>query len=55
MKANSPRRVRGPGIGSETREKFNAAAEAERKTLEEALSVKLAQAERPSRRPARPR
>ena len=39
-------RSRAQAIGSETREKLNAAAEAERKTLEEALSVKLAQAEK---------
>ncbi len=35
-------RSRAQAIGSETREKLNAAAEAERKTLEDALSVKLA-------------
>ena len=39
-------RARAQAIGTETREKLNAAAEAERKTLEEALSVKLAQAEK---------
>jgi F-type H+-transporting ATPase subunit b len=39
-------RSRAQAIGSETREKLNAAAEAERKTLEDALSVKLAQAEK---------
>jgi F-type H+-transporting ATPase subunit b len=39
-------RSRAQAIGSETREKLNAAAEAERKTLEEALAVKLAQAEK---------
>ena len=33
-------------IGAETREKLNAASEAERKTLEERLSVKLAEAEK---------
>src|SRR6201747_886273 len=33
-------------IGAETREKLNAAAEAERKTLEDQLSVKLADAEK---------
>jgi F-type H+-transporting ATPase subunit b len=39
-------RSRAQAIGSETREKLNAAAEAERKTLEDALSVKLTQAEK---------
>jgi F-type H+-transporting ATPase subunit b len=39
-------RSRAQGIGSETREKLNAASEAERKTLEERLSVKLAEAEK---------
>jgi F-type H+-transporting ATPase subunit b len=39
-------RARAQGIGTETREKLNAAAEAEGKTLEERLSVKLADAEK---------
>jgi F-type H+-transporting ATPase subunit b len=39
-------RSRAQAIGSETREKLNAASEAERKTLEEKLSVKLADAEK---------
>jgi F-type H+-transporting ATPase subunit b len=39
-------RSRAQAISSETREKLNAAAEAERKTLEERLSVKLADAEK---------
>src|SRR6267142_6971719 len=39
-------RSRAQAIGAETREKLNTAAEAERKTLEERLSVKLAEAER---------
>ena len=39
-------RTRAQAIGSETREKLNAASEAERKTLEERLSVKLAEAEK---------
>ena len=39
-------RSRAQAIGSETREKLNAASEAERKTLEENLSVKLAEAEK---------
>jgi F-type H+-transporting ATPase subunit b len=39
-------RSRAQGIGAETREKLNAASEAERKTLEERLSVKLADAEK---------
>jgi F-type H+-transporting ATPase subunit b len=39
-------RSRAQAIGSETREKLNAAAEAERKTLEDQLSAKLAQAEK---------
>ena len=39
-------RSRAQAIGSETREKLNAASEAERKTLEERLSVKLAEAEK---------
>src|SRR5712672_2702094 len=34
-------RSRAQGIGNETREKLNAAADAERKTLEERLAVKL--------------
>src|SRR6266403_2205458 len=38
-------RSRAQAIGAETREKLNAAAEAERKTLEDQLSVKLAEAE----------
>src|SRR5712671_1149603 len=37
-------RVRAQAISTETREKLNAAAEAERKTLEQRLSVKLAEA-----------
>jgi F-type H+-transporting ATPase subunit b len=39
-------RTRAQAIGAETREKLNAASEAERKTLEEKLSVKLADAEK---------
>jgi F-type H+-transporting ATPase subunit b len=39
-------RSRAQAIGTETRDKLNAAAEAERKTLEERLSVKLADAEK---------
>ncbi len=39
-------RSRAQAIGTETREKLNAASEAERKTLEENLSVKLADAEK---------
>ena len=39
-------RARAQAIGAETREKLNAASEAERKTLEERLSQKLADAER---------
>ncbi len=39
-------RARAQAIGSETREKLNAASEAERKTLEDKLSVKLAEAEK---------
>jgi F-type H+-transporting ATPase subunit b len=39
-------RSRAQAIGAETRERLNAAAEAERKTLEERLSVKLAEAEK---------
>src|ERR1700709_404421 len=39
-------RSRAQAIGNETREKLNAASEAERKTLEEQLSVKLAEAEK---------
>jgi F-type H+-transporting ATPase subunit b len=39
-------RSRAQAISSETREKLNAASEAERKTLEESLSVKLADAEK---------
>jgi F-type H+-transporting ATPase subunit b len=39
-------RTRAQAIGAETREKLNAASEAERKTLEERLSVKLAEAEK---------
>ena len=39
-------RSRAQAIGAETREKLNAASEAERKTLEERLSVKLADAEK---------
>ncbi len=47
MKANSPPRApRAQAIGAETREKLNAASEAERKTLEDQLSVKLADAEK---------
>src|SRR4051794_6901205 len=41
-------RARAQAIGAETREKLNAAAEAERKTLEDQLSAKLAQAEKPT-------
>jgi len=39
-------RSRAQAIGSETREKLNAASEAERQTLEQRLSVKLAEAEK---------
>ena len=39
-------RFRGQAIGTETREKLNAASEAERKKLEEKLSLKLAEAEK---------
>jgi len=39
-------RSRAQAIGTETREKLNAAAETERKTLEDRLSVKLAEAEK---------
>jgi F-type H+-transporting ATPase subunit b len=39
-------RSRAQTIGAETREKLNAASEAERKTLEQRLSVKLAEAEK---------
>ena len=39
-------RSRAQAIGAETREKLNAAAEAERKTLESSLSAKLAEAEK---------
>ncbi len=39
-------RARAQAIGSETREKMNATSEAERKTLEQRLSVKLAEAEK---------
>jgi F-type H+-transporting ATPase subunit b len=39
-------RSRAQAIGAETREKLNAASEAERKTLEERLSLKLADAEK---------
>src|SRR5689334_16436643 len=39
-------RSRAQAIGNETREKLNAAAEAERKTLEEKLAGKLADAEK---------
>jgi F-type H+-transporting ATPase subunit b len=39
-------RSRAQAIGTETREKLNAASEAERKRLEEKLSVKLAEAEK---------
>lgn len=39
-------RSRAQAIGTETREKLNAASDAERKTLEEKLSVKLAEAEK---------
>jgi F-type H+-transporting ATPase subunit b len=39
-------RARAQAIGAETREKLNAASEAERKKLEEALSAKLAEAEK---------
>ncbi len=39
-------RSRAQAIGAETREKLNAASEAERKTLEDKLSVKLADAEK---------
>jgi len=39
-------RARAQAIGNETREKLNAASEAERKTLEDKLAVKLADAEK---------
>ena len=39
-------RSRAQAIGAETREKLSAASEAERKTLEEQLAVKLAEAEK---------
>jgi F-type H+-transporting ATPase subunit b len=39
-------RSRAQAIGAETREKLNAVSEAERKTLEQRLSVKLAEAEK---------
>ena len=39
-------RSRAQAIGNETREKLNAASEAQRKTLEEKLAVKLADAEK---------
>jgi F-type H+-transporting ATPase subunit b len=39
-------RSRAQAIGAETREKLNAASEAERKTLEERLSQRLAEAEK---------
>ena len=39
-------RARAQAISAETREKLNAAAEAQRKTLEERLAVKLAEAEK---------
>jgi F-type H+-transporting ATPase subunit b len=39
-------RARAQAISTETREKLNAASEAERKTLEERLSLKLAEAEK---------
>ena len=39
-------RSRAQAIGAETREKLNAVSEAERKTLEDQLSVKLAEAEK---------
>lgn len=39
-------RSRAQAIGAETREKLNAASEAERKALEDKLSVKLADAEK---------
>ena len=39
-------RSRAQAIGAETREKLNAVSEAERKTLEQQLSVKLAEAEK---------
>ena len=46
MKTHSPRRARAQAISAETRDKFNAEAEAKRKTLEDQLSVKLAEAEK---------
>ena len=39
-------RSRAQAIGAETRDRLNAASEAERKTLEERLSIKLAEAEK---------
>ena len=46
LKSLADARARAQAIGAETREKLNAASEAERKTLEERLSVKLAEAEK---------
>ncbi len=48
-------RSRAQAIGNETREKLNAASEAERKTLEDQLTVKLADAEKTDRGDARDR
>ena len=42
-------RSRAQAIGNETREKLNAASEAERKTLEDKLTAKLADAEKTDR------
>jgi F-type H+-transporting ATPase subunit b len=42
----SAARSRAQAIGAETREKLNAASEAERKTLEQRLALKLAEAEK---------
>ena len=48
-------RSRAQAIGNETREKLNAASEAERKTLEDQLTAKLAAAEKHDRGDARDR
>jgi len=56
MKASSPPRARARRpSAAETREKLNAASEAERKTLEGRLAAKLADAEKTSPRRVRPR
>ena len=54
MKADlAAARSRAQAIGSETREKLNAASEAERKTLEDQLTARLAAAEKTDRGDAR--